>query len=36
LNSTLWCHRGLVYSVVAALDDSSIQQIAQSVRQQGL
>ncbi len=36
LNSTLWCHRGLVYSVVAALDDSSLQQIAQSVRQQGL
>jgi len=36
LNSTLWCHRGLVYSVVAALDDTSLQQIAQSVRQQGL
>jgi anti-sigma factor RsiW len=36
LNSTLWCHRGLVYSVVAALDDSSLEQIAQAVRQQGL
>jgi anti-sigma factor RsiW len=36
LNSTLWCHRGLVYSLVAALDDSSLRQIEQSVRQQGL
>jgi anti-sigma factor RsiW len=36
LNSTLWCHRGLVYSVVAALDDTSLQQIARSARQQGL
>jgi anti-sigma factor RsiW len=34
LNSTLWCHRGLVYDVVAALDDSSLQQIAESVRNQ--
>jgi anti-sigma factor RsiW len=34
LNSTLWCHRGLVYDVVAALDDSALQQIAESVRQQ--
>jgi anti-sigma factor RsiW len=34
LNSTLWCHRGLVYDVVAALDDSSLQQIAASVRKQ--
>ena len=36
LNSTLWCHRGLVYSVVAALDNTSLRQIAESVRQQGL
>jgi anti-sigma factor RsiW len=36
LNSTLWCHRGLLYSLVAALDETSLQQIAQSVRQQGL
>ncbi len=34
LNSILWCHRGLVYDVVAALDDSSLQQIAESVRKQ--
>ncbi len=34
LNSNLWCHRGLVYDVVAALDDSSLQQIAESVRKQ--
>jgi anti-sigma factor RsiW len=34
VNSTLWCHRGLVYDVVAALDDSSLQQIAESVRKQ--
>ncbi len=34
VNSTLWCHRGLVYDVVAALDDSSLQQIVESVRQQ--
>lgn len=36
LNSALWCHRGLVYSVVAPLDDASLQKIAESVRQQGL
>ncbi len=36
LNSTLWCHRGLVYSVVASLDDASLKQIAESVRQQEL
>jgi len=34
VNSTLWCHRGLVYDVVAALDDSSLQEIAESVRRQ--
>lgn len=34
LNSTLWCHRGLVYSVVAPLDDATLQQIAESVRKQ--
>jgi anti-sigma factor RsiW len=34
LNSTLWCHRGLVYSLVAAVDDTSLEQIANSVRQQ--
>lgn len=34
LNSTLWCHRGLVYDMVAILDDSSLQQIAESVRKQ--
>jgi anti-sigma factor RsiW len=34
LNSTLWCHRGLVYSLVAALDDASLKQIAESVREQ--
>ncbi len=33
VRSILWCHRGLVYDVVAALDDSSIQQIADAVRQ---
>jgi anti-sigma factor RsiW len=33
-NSTLWCHRGLVYDVVAALDDSSLQRIAESVQKQ--
>jgi len=36
LNSTLWCHRGLVYSLVASLDDASLKQIAESVRQQEL
>lgn len=34
LNATLWSQRGLVYSVVAALDDASLRQIAESVRQQ--
>jgi anti-sigma factor RsiW len=34
LNSTLWCHRGLVYDVVAPLDDATLQQIAESVRKQ--
>ncbi len=34
LNSTLWAHRGLVYSVVGSLDDTSLRQIAQSVQQQ--
>jgi len=34
LNSTLWCHRGLVYSLVAALDPNSLKQIAESIKQQ--
>ena len=34
LNSTLWCHRGLVYDVVAPLDDATLQEIAESVRKQ--
>ena len=34
LNSNLWCHRGLVYDVVAALDDPSLQRIAESVQKQ--
>jgi anti-sigma factor RsiW len=34
LNSTLWCHRGLVYSLVAALDSHSLQQIAESIKRQ--
>jgi anti-sigma factor RsiW len=34
LNSTLWCHRGLVYDVVAPLDDATLQRIAESVRKQ--
>lgn len=34
LNSTLWCHRGLVFSLVASLDDTTLQQIAKSVQQQ--
>ena len=36
LNSTLWCHQGLVYSLVASLDEASLKQIAESVRQQEL
>jgi anti-sigma factor RsiW len=34
LNTKLWCHRGLVFSLVAAVDDASLEQIASSVRQQ--
>lgn len=34
LNSRLWCHRGLLYDVVGPLDDASVQQIAESVRNQ--
>jgi anti-sigma factor RsiW len=34
LNSRLWCHRGLLYDVVGPLDDASLQQIAESVRNQ--
>ena len=34
LNSTLWCHRGLVYDVVAPLDDATLKKIAESVRKQ--
>jgi len=34
LNSTLWCHRGLVFSLVAPVDETSLDQLAQSVRRQ--
>jgi anti-sigma factor RsiW len=34
LNSALWCHRGLVYDVVAPLDDATLHNIAESVRKQ--
>ena len=34
LNSSLWCHRGLVYDVVAPLDDATLHNIAESVRKQ--
>ncbi len=34
LNTKLWCHRGLVFSLVAAIDDASLEQMAESVRQQ--
>ena len=34
LSSALWCHRGLVYSLVAALDTASLQQIADSIKRQ--
>jgi hypothetical protein len=34
LNSTLWCHRGLVFSLVAAVDETSLDQLTQSVRRQ--
>jgi anti-sigma factor RsiW len=34
LNSALWCHRGLVYDVVAPLDDAALHDIAESVRKQ--
>ncbi|TAM83419.1 MAG: hypothetical protein EPN47_04730 [Acidobacteria bacterium] len=34
LNSTLWCHRGLVYSLVAALDSNSLHQIADLIKRQ--
>jgi anti-sigma factor RsiW len=34
LSSTLWCHRGLVFSLVAAVDEASLNQMANSVRTQ--
>lgn len=34
LNSTLWCHRGLIYDVVAPLDDPTLKKIAESLRKQ--
>lgn len=34
LNSALWCHRGLVYSLVAALDTTALEQIADSIKRQ--
>ncbi len=33
-NAALWCDRGLVYSLVAALDDASLKQLADAVRRQ--
>lgn len=33
-NATLWCQRGLVYSLVASLDDASLKQIEESVKSQ--
>jgi anti-sigma factor RsiW len=33
-NAALWYRHGLAYSVVAALNDSTLEQIADSVRQQ--
>lgn len=33
-NATLWCQRGLVYSLVASLDDTSLKQIEESVKSQ--
>jgi len=33
-NATLWCQRGLVYSLVASLDDASLRQIEESVKSQ--
>ncbi len=34
VRSVLWCHRGLMYDVVAALNDSSMQEITEAIRQQ--
>ncbi len=34
VHSVLWCHRGLVYDIVATVNDSSMQQITESIRQQ--
>lgn len=34
VRSTLWCYRGLVYGVVATLDDTSLQQITEAIRNQ--
>jgi hypothetical protein len=34
VSSTLWCHHGLVYDVVGALDDATLKRIAESVRKQ--
>ena len=34
VNAALWCHRGLVFSLVGAVDDASLNQMAQAVRQQ--
>lgn len=34
LNATLWSQRGLVYSLVAPIDEASLKQMAESVRQQ--
>ncbi|MGC8550301.1 MAG: hypothetical protein ACP5M4_11430 [Acidobacteriaceae bacterium] len=34
VRSVLWCHRGLVYDVVATLNDSSMQEIMEAIRRQ--
>lgn len=34
VNSTLWCHRGIVYDIVGALDDASLKQMAETVQKQ--
>lgn len=33
-NASLWCKRGLVYTLVATIDESSLKQIEESVRSQ--
>ncbi len=33
-NASLWCKRGLVYTVVASIDEASLKQIEASVKSQ--